>query len=85
LLSFIVGPFQFSLLTGVRQIEATLTREATVHVTEVVAESKQMKKHNFCEACFVESHLFKIVENGQTTVWRIGSPPPIRLKDESGR
>jgi protein-arginine kinase activator protein McsA len=65
--------------------EKCQTREAVVHVTEIVAESKEMKKHNFCEACFGESHLSKIVENSQTTGWRIGSPPPIRPKDESGR
>lgn len=33
-------------------------QEATVHVTEVVAEAPdQMKKHDFCEACFNQTDL----------------------------
>lgn len=33
-------------------------QEATVHVTEVVAEAPdQMKKHEFCEACFNQTEL----------------------------
>jgi protein-arginine kinase activator protein McsA len=33
-------------------------QEATVHVTEVVAEaSDEMKKHDFCEACFSQTEL----------------------------
>ncbi len=31
-------------------------QEATVHVTEVVAEAPdEMKKHDFCEACFSQT------------------------------
>ena len=31
---------------------------ATVHVTEIVAEAPdEMKKHNFCEACFSQTQL----------------------------
>ena len=33
-------------------------QKATVHVTEVVAEaSDEMKKHDYCEACFSQTEL----------------------------
>ena len=34
--------------------------EATVHVTQVVAQApEEMKKHDFCEACFSQSELVR--------------------------
>jgi protein-arginine kinase activator protein McsA len=65
--------------------EKCQTREASVHVTEIVAESKEMKKHNFCEACFKESHLSKIMKDSGATGWAVGSPPPRRPNNDSGR
>ena len=32
-------------------------QEATVHLSEIVAETHQMRKHDFCEACFSQSEL----------------------------
>jgi protein-arginine kinase activator protein McsA len=43
--------------------------EATVHVTEVVAEApEEMKKHDFCEACFSQTELAKKV-NSKAAGW----------------
>lgn len=44
-------------------------QEATVHVTEVVAEAPdEMKKHDFCEACFSQTELAKKVKS-KTAGW----------------
>ena len=44
-------------------------QEATVHVTKVVAEApEEMKKHDFCEACFSQTELAKTV-NSKTAGW----------------
>jgi len=44
-------------------------REAIVHVTEIVAGSDEMKKHNFCEPCYGESDVSKIVKNRKAAGW----------------
>jgi protein-arginine kinase activator protein McsA len=65
--------------------EKCQTKEASVHVTEIVAESGEMKKRNFCEICFQESHLSKMIKESGAKGWAVGSPPPPRPKDESER
>ena len=48
--------------------------EATVHITETVADAPdQMKKHDFCEACFSQSGLAKMA-GGKTPDWTSSGP-----------
>ena len=62
-------------------------REAVVHVTEVVAGAPdEMKKHNFCEPCFAESQLSKVLKTRKTAGWTSYNPTqPIPPDDESSR
>ena len=48
--------------------------EATVHITEVVAGGpNEMKRRDFCEACFSQSDLDKKV-SGKTGGWTSSGP-----------
>jgi protein-arginine kinase activator protein McsA len=47
--------------------------EATVHVTEVVAGSGQMKKRNLCEACWNDTEISKKLSE-KTAGWISASP-----------
>ena len=66
--------------------EKCKTAEATVHITEVVAEAPgEMKKRNLCEACFSQSELAKKV-HGRTRGWTSYNPTQTILPDdEPGR
>ncbi len=57
---------------------------ATVHITEVIADAPgEMKKHDFCEACFSQSDLAKKVSR-KTVGWTNYSATFLP-DDESGR
>jgi protein-arginine kinase activator protein McsA len=50
--------------------------EATVHITEIVADAPdEMKKRDLCEACFNESDLAKKV-SGKIAGWTSYGPGP---------
>jgi len=64
--------------------EKCKTAEATVHITEVVADApEKMQKRNFCEACFNQSHFAKKL-SAKTAGWTSYSARFLP-EDECGR
>lgn len=68
--------------------EKCKTAEATVHITEVVADAPdEMKKSDLCEACFSQTELAKKVK-AKTAGWTSygpGSTAAIFRDDEPDR
>jgi protein-arginine kinase activator protein McsA len=66
--------------------EMCKTAEATVHITEVVADTpEEMKKHDFCAACFGQTDLAKGLGGKMADATRCGFTATIVPNDEPDR
>jgi protein-arginine kinase activator protein McsA len=60
--------------------------EAAVHLTELVADAPgEMKKHNFCAACFDQTDLAKRLGGKMDDATSSGFSATILPNDETGR
>ncbi len=66
--------------------EKCKTAEATVHLTEVVADApEEMKKHDFCAACFGQTDFAKRPSGTMADATRCGFTAIIVADDEPDR
>ena len=66
--------------------EKCKTAEATVHITEAVADaSEEMQKHDFCEACFSQTDLAKKLSGKMANATSCGFTATILPDNEPDR